>query len=90
VGTDLTTDQPREWFDWILTGRSKKGPALALQHPLVNPKGIQTAADFPNISAALQERGYDEPQVRKIMGENMMRLFSQVWKKRFSAEPDPF
>ncbi|MCF8076822.1 MAG: membrane dipeptidase [Desulfotignum sp.] len=82
VGTDFTEGQPREWFDWILTGRSKKGPALQLQHPLVNPKGIQSAADFPNITAALLERGYDELQIRKIMGENMMRIFSQVWKNQ--------
>lgn len=85
VGTDFTTGQPREWFDWILTGRSKKGPALQLQHPLVNPEGIQSAADFPNLSAALLERGYDEQQVRKIMGENMIRLFSQVWQDPTSA-----
>ncbi|MEX1312876.1 MAG: membrane dipeptidase, partial [Desulfotignum sp.] len=82
--TDFTEGQPREWFDWILTGRSSKGPALQLQHPLVNPKGIQTAADFPNITSALLERGYDKPQVRNIMGENMVRLFSQVWEKPIS------
>lgn len=85
VGTDFTTDQPREWFDWILTGRSNKGPALQLQHPLVNPKGIQSAADFPNITAALLERGYESSQVRCIMGENMMQLFSQVWEKPASG-----
>ncbi|MCF8112258.1 MAG: membrane dipeptidase [Desulfotignum sp.] len=87
VGTDFTEGQPRQWFDWILTGRSKKGPALELQHPLVNPKGIQNAADFPNLTSALLDRGYDERQVRKIMGENMMSLFSQVWEKAASDTP---
>ena len=38
VGTDFTEGQPKEWFDWILTGKSKKGPALNLNYPLKNPK----------------------------------------------------
>ncbi|MCP4624107.1 MAG: hypothetical protein GY850_11310 [bacterium] len=56
VGTDFTEGQPREWFDWILTGKSKKGPALTLNHPLVNPEGIQHSGDFSNITAALLAR----------------------------------
>jgi membrane dipeptidase len=84
VGTDFTEGQPKEWFDWILTGKSKKGPALELNHPLKNPEGIQGTADFPNLTTALLKRGYSELNVRKILGENMMRLFTQVWR-----EPEP-
>jgi membrane dipeptidase len=79
VGTDFTEGQPREWFDWILTGKSKKGPALALNHPLVNPEGIQHSGDFPNITAALLARGYADTDVKKIIGLNFMRLFEEIW-----------
>ena len=79
VGTDFTEGQPRKWFDWILTGKSKKGPALSLDHPLTNPEGIQHAADFPNITAALLSRGLAHSDIRRIMGLNFMRLFEEVW-----------
>ena len=79
VGTDFTEGQPKEWFDWILTGKSKKGPALNLNHPLKNPKGIECSADFPNVTNALLDRGYSELDVKKIMGGNIMRVFSEVW-----------
>ena len=79
VGTDFTEGQPRGWFDWILTGKSKKGPALALNHPLVNPEGIQHSGDFSNITAALLARGYADTDVQKIIGLNFMRLFEEIW-----------
>ena len=64
----------RCWFDWILTGKSKKGPALSLDHPLVNPEGIQYSGDFPNITAALFAQGFANTDIKKIMG-----LFEEVW-----------
>jgi len=79
VGTDFTEGQPMEWFDWILTGKSKKGPALALNHPLVNPEGIRSPADFPNLTDAFLRRGFKEEEVQKIMGLNFLRLFEEVW-----------
>lgn len=79
IGTDFTEDQPREFFDWILTGKSKRGPALELNHPLKNPAGIQGSWDFPNITAGLLERGYSEADAAKVLGGNFMRLFGEVW-----------
>ncbi|MBC8440359.1 MAG: membrane dipeptidase [Deltaproteobacteria bacterium] len=81
VGTDFTEGQPKEWFDWILTGKSKKGPALNLNHPLKNPEGIESTADFPNLTSALLNRGYSELNIQKIMGGNIMRVLSEVWEK---------
>jgi membrane dipeptidase len=79
IGTDFTEGQPREVFDYWLTGKSKKGPGMELEYPIVNPDGIQSTADFPNITRALLARGYAEPDVKKIMGENWLRLFEKVW-----------
>lgn len=79
IGTDFTQNQPEAFFDWLLIGRSKKGPALKLQHPLKNPQGIEVAADFPNITKALVLRGYSEPDIRKILGENAFCLFNKIW-----------
>jgi membrane dipeptidase len=80
VGTDFTEGQTRKFFDWLLTGKSKGGPAMKLDFPIRNPKGIQSSADFPNLTDALLTRGYAEPDAKKILGENMVRLFKEVWE----------
>lgn len=79
IGTDFTEGQPREWFEWLLRGKSSKEPIMELQYPIVNPAGIQSVADFPNITQALLARGYADSDVRKIIGENWLRLFEEVW-----------
>ena len=81
IGTDFTEGQSREFFDWLLSGKSKRGPAMALDFPIQNPQGIQNSADFPNLTDALLNRGYSESEARKILGENMVRLFKDVWSE---------
>lgn len=43
------------------------------------PIGFQTMADLPNLTLALVERGYSDGVIRKILGENYLRIFNQVW-----------
>ena len=42
------------------------------------PEGMDSAADLPKITAALLKRGYTADQIRKILGENFMRVFREV------------
>jgi membrane dipeptidase len=42
------------------------------------PQGIDSAADLPKITQALLDRGYSEHDVRKILGENLLRVFRAV------------
>ena len=79
IGTDFTEGRPGEFFDWLLSGKSKRGPAMALDFPIQNPQGIQNSADFPNLTDALLTRGYTEPEASTMLGENMIRLFNDVW-----------
>ncbi len=44
------------------------------------PEGLRSVADYPNLVAALQTRGYKDPDIRKILGQNLLR----VWE---AAEP---
>ncbi len=44
----------------------------------VPPAGIDSAADFPKITAALMARGYSAEDVRKILGGNILRVFREV------------
>jgi len=81
IGTDFTEGQPIEFFEYLLKGKSKKGPTFELEYPIVFPEGIRSISEFPNITKALAERGYTEPDVKKVMGENFLRLFGKVWEK---------
>ncbi|MFC3197179.1 dipeptidase [Parapedobacter deserti] len=38
------------------------------------PKGLDDCRDFPKITAGLLQRGYSEADIRKILGENVLRV----------------
>lgn len=40
--------------------------------------GLRTVADFPNLIAGLQARGYRDADIRKILGGNLMRVWTAV------------
>ncbi len=42
------------------------------------PKGLKSVADFPNLIAALLEKGYSESDIEKICGGNTLRVWSKV------------
>src|SRR6202521_563245 len=48
------------------------------------PQGIDSAADLPKITQSLVERGYTASDIHKILGGNLLRVFSQV--ERVSRE----
>ncbi|MEO8725792.1 MAG: dipeptidase [Acidobacteriaceae bacterium] len=43
-----------------------------------SPEGIDSAADLPKITQELVKRGYNEQQIHKILGGNLLRVFHQV------------
>lgn len=42
------------------------------------PDTLHTVADFPNFVAGLQARGYDEADIRKILGGNLLRVWTAI------------
>jgi len=78
IGTDFTQGHTAEFFDWIT---HDKGNARKLTEfgEIVNPQGIRTIGEFPNLTAAMQRAGWSEPRIRKIIGENWVRLLDEVW-----------
>lgn len=47
--------------------------------PYHYPEGIETPKGLPNLTRRLLERGYNAGDVKKILGENWMRVFGEVW-----------
>ncbi len=44
------------------------------------PEGLASAADLPRITAALHLRGYSAEDLRKVLGENFLRVFARIQK----------
>ena len=42
------------------------------------PKGLQDASGYPNLVAELLRRGYTEDEISKILGENLLRVWTEV------------
>ncbi|MDW7746521.1 dipeptidase [Halomonas sp.] len=78
IGTDFTQGHGQDFFEWLT---HDKGYARRLTRfgEIINPEGIRTIGEFPNMTEALSRRGFSEPQVRKIMGENWVRVLKDVW-----------
>ncbi|OZG70112.1 peptidase M19 [Hahella sp. CCB-MM4] len=78
IGTDFTQGHDKQFFEWLT---HDKGYARRLTSfgKIINPEGIRTVGEFPNLTEALLRRGFSETAVRKIMGENWLRVLGDVW-----------
>jgi len=48
--------------------------------PWTYPQDIDDISKTPNLTEGLSERGYTERNIKKILGENFIRIFKKVWK----------
>ncbi len=80
IGTDFTQGHGQPFFEWLT---HDKGYARRLTNfgEIINPEGIRTLGEFPNLTDALLRHGFSETQVRKIMGENWLRVLGDVWSE---------
>ncbi|WP_375055255.1 dipeptidase [Zobellella sp. DQSA1] len=78
IGTDFTQGHDQNFFEWLT---HDKGYARRLTRfgEIINPKGIRTIGDFPNLTEALLRHGYSPRVVEKIMGGNWVRVLKDVW-----------
>jgi membrane dipeptidase len=54
------------------------GPGSEREEPIDYPAGFENITKMPAVTAALLDRGYDERQIRGILGDNMLRLLGTV------------
>lgn len=80
VGTDFTQGYDRAFFDWI-THDKGYGRKLTEFGEIINPKGMQTIGDFPNLTAAMQKAGWSDTKTERIMGQNWFNLLEEIWGK---------
>lgn len=78
IGTDFTQGYGQPFFDWIT---HDKGYARRLTDfgEVINPEGLRTIGEFPNLTAAMQKRGWKDSRIRKVIGENWVGVLKEVW-----------
>ena len=78
IGTDFTQGHDQAFFDWITRD---KGYARQLTQfgEIINPAGMRTIADFPNLTQAMARAGWPEGRIRRVLGENWLRVLGEVW-----------
>ncbi|HET6566158.1 MAG TPA: membrane dipeptidase [Xanthomonadales bacterium] len=42
-------------------------------------RDFETIVELPNLTQGLLDRGWSDPDVRKVLGENWLRVYQQVW-----------
>ena len=77
-GTDFTQDYDRPFFEWITMD---KGYARKLTEfgEILSLEGIGSIGETSNLTAAMERAGWREPRIRKVMGENWLRVLKDVW-----------
>ena len=81
IGTDFTQDQSATFFEWLFSqqGTKPRERPVAYPDPLVHPEGMETPDKLSSVAIELAGRGYSDADLRKVLGENWLRLFRQVW-----------
>jgi membrane dipeptidase len=79
IGTDFTEDQDEAFFDWL---RHDKGYARRMvptrgTAPFV--KGMEDTSTYPNLTRAMQKRGWSETRIRGVLGGNWLRFLGEAW-----------
>lgn len=79
IGTDWPLQAARETLDAVYMPLMME-MGFRPEHNLntANLVGFDDYRDFPNITRGLVKRGYDDDQIRGVLGENFLRVFEEV------------
>ena len=79
IGTDFTQGHDEAFFDWLRhdKGHARRANPGRGKAPFV--KGLDTLAGYPNLTTAMQKRGWSESRIRAVLGENWLRFLEQSW-----------
>jgi membrane dipeptidase len=78
IGTDFTQGYGKDFFD-VITHDKGRHRRLTDFGTVLNPEGIRTIGELPNLTAAMARAGWHESRIAKIIGGNWLRVFKEVW-----------
>ena len=78
IGTDHTQGHGHEFFD-MLTHDKGHYRRLTRFGTIINPLGIRTIGEMPNLTAAMEQAGWTASRIEKVLGLNWLRVYEAVW-----------
>ena len=78
IGADFTQGNGTPFFDWITMDKGY-GRRFTSFGDVINPAGLRTIGEFPNLTAAVERRGWSEGRIENVLGENGITLLRDVW-----------
>ena len=66
------------FFDWLCHDKGYARKLVDFQEVL-NPAGIRRIGDFGNLPVAMEKAGWSERKIRRVMGDNWLRVLKDVW-----------
>jgi membrane dipeptidase len=78
IGTDFTQGYGQPFFDWI-THDKGYGRKLTDFGDVINPEGIRTIGEWPNLTAAMEKRGWSSQRIERVIGGNWLSVLREVW-----------
>ena len=82
IGTDFSLNRPRPgpWQEWANRDKGTARVLTGFATAKINkPKGIRRIDEFPNLTAEMVKRNWEETRITKVLGENWLRVFDKVW-----------
>lgn len=80
IGTDLTEGHGAEFWRWICLVNGRGDMVLDVP-PEHQGMLIRKAADYGQITRALEKAGYSETRIEKILGRNFVRFLKDAWNE---------
>lgn len=78
IGTDFTQGYGKPFFDWI-THDKGYGRRLTDFGDVINPEGIRTIGEWPNLTTAMEKRGWRSARIERVIGANWLSVLREVW-----------
>jgi len=80
IGTDFTNGHDEAFFDWLRTDKGHGRRMVPARGVAPGLDGLAGPADYPNLTRAMERRGWPEGRIRAVMGENWLRFLEQAWQ----------
>jgi len=59
--------------------RNRQPAEMYSEYPWFYVKGYENIAELPNVTRGLVQRGWSTAELRKVLGENWLRVYEKVW-----------
>jgi len=79
IGTDFTQGHGEAFFDWLRHDKGYARRMVPTRGAAPAVAGLETLADYGNLTRAFEQRGWSEGRIRGVLGENWLGYLGRVW-----------